>query len=269
MMDTKEQLDQIRIQTHELRKRIVGHSVFARISSIEDVRLLMQTHVYAVWDFMSLLKSLQQGLTCTTVPWFPVGIADTRYLINEIVVGEESDQDATGKRMSHFEMYIDAMKQCGADTSGIMRFMDMLQATGNRELAFVAAQTPPEAQAFVNGTFDSIENKGVHVRAAVFAFGREELIPDMFLSMIVELDRQFPSQLGKFRYYLERHIEVDGGHHSHLALQMTSHLCGDDLTKWHDASCAIQKALELRIGLWDGVCRLLSAKQDCEVHPSD
>ena len=129
MIDTKEQLDQIRIQTQELRKRIVGHSVFSRISTIEDLRLLMQTHVYAVWDFMSLLKSLQQGLTCTTVPWFPVGSADTRYLINEIVVGEESDQDATGKRMSHFEMYIEAMKQCGADISGIMRFMDTVSYT--------------------------------------------------------------------------------------------------------------------------------------------
>ncbi len=258
MLDTEEQLNRIRLETQELRKNIIGHTIFERILSINDVRLLMQTHVYAVWDFMSLLKSLQQGLTCTTVPWFPVGIADTRYLINEIVVGEESDQDATGKRTSHFEMYIEAMKQCGADISGIMRFIDVLKATGNREMAFVAANTPLAAQAFVNGTFDSIENKGLHVRAAVFAFGREELIPDMFLSMIVELDRQFPSQLDKFRYYLERHIEVDGGHHGNLALQMTSHLCGHDIAKWHDASVATKEALTLRIGLWDGVLRLLS-----------
>lgn len=257
VIDSKEQLDLIRIQTQVLRKRIVNHHVFERVSSIEDVRQLMQIHVYAVWDFMSLLKSLQRGLTCTTVPWVPVGIADTRFLINEIVVGEESDQDATGKRMSHFEMYIEAMKQCGADTSGIMRFIDVLSSTGSRALAFAAVGTPLAAQEFVNGTFEAIEKKGLHVQAAVFAFGREELIPDMFLSMIFELDRLFPSQLGKFRYYLERHVEIDGGHHGNLALQMTSHLCGDDAAKWHDALEAIKEALKLRIGLWDGVSNAL------------
>ena len=95
---------------------IAHHKLY---SAIEDMRVFMQYHVYAVWDFMSLLKSLQRNLTCVNVPWFPIGDADTRYLINEIVTGEESDVDQNGIRKSHFEMYLEAMDQCGADTSGI------------------------------------------------------------------------------------------------------------------------------------------------------
>jgi hypothetical protein len=66
---------------------------------------------------MSLLKALQSKLTCTT-PWFATTNPQTRYLINEIVVAEESDLTIDGQRSSHYEMYIEAMKACGASTTG-------------------------------------------------------------------------------------------------------------------------------------------------------
>ena len=52
--------------------------------------------------------------------------------------------------------------------------------------------------------------------------------------------------------YLERHIEVDGDHHSHLALQMTSNLCGADEKLWKEAERSIIESLQKRIDLWDG-----------------
>ena len=82
----------------------------------------MEYHVYAVWDFMSLLKALQIELTCTTLPWKPVGDTKIRRLINSIVLEEESDVDADGNPSSHYEMYLDAMIECGADTKKIESF---------------------------------------------------------------------------------------------------------------------------------------------------
>ena len=89
-------LDKIKKSTEPLRQQIINHKVYSAINDIDDLKVFMQFHVFAVWDFMSLLKTLQSNLTCTTIPWFPKGTADTRYLINEIVVGEESDLDLNG-----------------------------------------------------------------------------------------------------------------------------------------------------------------------------
>jgi hypothetical protein len=87
----------------------------------------------------------------------------------------------------------------------------------------------------------------------VFTFGREDLIPDMFLSFIQELKKQFPDKVDIFQYYIERHIEVDGDHHAHLAYAMTEELCGEDAAKWEEATEYVIGALQARIGLWDGV----------------
>mgnify|MGYP000041083055 FL=1 len=109
------------------RTELLSHPVYARIKNLSDLQRFSESHVFAVWDFMSLLKSLQLNLTCVSLPWMPVGAADTRYLINEIVTGEESDVDQAGNRISHFELYLQAMNQMGASTSGIQSLISSLQ----------------------------------------------------------------------------------------------------------------------------------------------
>src|SRR5258708_17894843 len=124
-----EHLERIKKATEPLRQQIINHKVYSAINDMDDLKIFMQYHVFAVWDFMSLLKALQNNLTCTSIPWFPKGSPDTRHLINEIVVGEESDVDSFGNRKSHFELYLDAMQQCGADTSQIEKFIAVLKNT--------------------------------------------------------------------------------------------------------------------------------------------
>lgn len=248
-----EHIEKIKKAIEPLRQEIINHKVYSAIKDIEDLKIFMQYHVYAVWDFMSLLKTLQNNLTCTSVPWFPSGSADTRFLINEIVVGEESDIDMHGNRKSHFELYLDAMKQCGANTAQIEKFIASLKNTGDIKSAFAESETPTAASNFVDFTFNIIGSKKVHLQSAIFTFGREDLIPGMFVSIVNDIHKNFPNSISVFKYYLERHIEVDGDHHSHLALQMTSNLCNDNPTYWEEAEKATIQSLQSRINLWDGV----------------
>ncbi|MET0572047.1 MAG: DUF3050 domain-containing protein [Pedobacter agri] len=234
-----------------LRQQIINHKVYSAISELEDLQVFMEHHIYAVWDFMSLLKALQINLTCTTLPWFPVGDAVTRQLINEIVAGEESDVDADGKIKSHFELYLDAMAQCGANVLPVKNFLSSLQKGRDFDMAFELAQVPQAARDFVKATFDTINSGKTHLQAASFTFGREDLIPNMFFSMVNDLNSTQSDRVSIFKYYLERHIEVDGDHHSHLALAMTEKLCEKDESYWVEAEETTRQALQKRIDLWD------------------
>jgi hypothetical protein len=242
-----------------LRIQIINHEVYAQINTLDDLRIFMKYHIYAVWDFMSLLKALQIELTCTTLPWFPVGSGNTRSLINEIVAGEESDLDFHGIKKSHFEMYLDAMEQCGADTSEIKSFTDTLKGTGDFKQAYSSAGSPEAAREFVDYTFTLALGKQPHLQASAFTFGREDLIPGMFDTMVSDLNSKFPEQLSLYKYYLDRHIEVDGDHHSHLALAMTAELCKDNEEYWQQAEQAAIDALQHRIKLWDAALQAIKS----------
>lgn len=237
-----------------LKEQLIHHKVYSCIKNPAHLKIFMEHHVYAVWDFMSLLKSLQRKLTCVNVPWIPTGSGVTRYLINEIVTGEESDVDEKGNRMSHFELYLKAMQQAGCNTSPVEKLITEIRTT-NTPLHQILLSTgaPAKAVEFVNNTFSFINSGKTHIQAAVFTFGREDLIPGMFVSMVKEFAQTFPGTMDIFIYYLERHIEVDGDHHSHLAHQMTEELCGSDKKKWEEATAAVKEALMARIRLWDSI----------------
>lgn len=259
-------LTQLQSEIKPLREKLVHHPVYASIQSIDDLQLFMEHHIYAVWDFMSLLKALQNKLTCVKIPWVPTGNANTRYLINEIVTGEESDVDNLGQRMSHFELYLKAMQQAGADTASVGSLINEVHA--GREISAILSSSfiPASASKFLGNTFDVIETDQAHLMAAVFTFGREDLIPDMFISFINELKKEFPDKVDIFQYYIERHIEVDGDHHSALALEMTETLCGNDPQKWKDATSYVKKALQSRIDLWDEIYAKIEENQLKEVN---
>lgn len=256
MTKTSNQIDSpikvIQSRIQPLREEIINHPLYSSIQTVDDLKIFMKHHVFAVWDFMSLLKSLQMNLTCTSLPWVPVGNADTRFLINEIVVGEESDVDQNGVRMSHFELYLEAMNQIGADTSQINHFISCIKKHQSFKDAFIEAEVPTSVREFVNFTFEVANSNQPHIQAAVFTFGREDLIPGMFVSMVDDIYKHIPSSISTFKYYLERHIEIDGDHHSNLALEMTSNLCRNNDSYWGDAIKFTEISLMKRKMLWDG-----------------
>ncbi|MGH2664561.1 DUF3050 domain-containing protein [Flavobacterium sp.] len=233
---------------------LLQHPLYSQIQNINDLHCFLETHVYAVWDFMSLLKALQQKLTCTTTPWFATKNAEIRYLINEIVLAEETDISLDGKRKSHFEMYLEAMQSCGADTAAIESFLEDVTVTKNIFISIKKSNLHPDVKAFLDFTFRVIEEGKPHKIAAAFTFGREDLIPNMFTEILRNFKTNFPeTDLSKLIYYFERHIELDADEHGPMAMQMITELCGEDSQKWKEAEEVSVLALEKRIGLWNAI----------------
>jgi hypothetical protein len=241
---------------------LLQHPLYKKVKTIEDLKCFLENHVFAVWDFMSLLKALQSKLTCTTTPWFATANPETRYLINEIVVAEESDLSIDGRRQSHYEMYIEAMHDCGADTSEIDSFLAEVNSLQNIFVAIKTSNLHPNVKSFLDFTFRVIEEGKPHEIAAAFTFGREDLIPNMFTAILKNFQENFPdTDLHKLIYYFERHIELDSDTHGPMAMQMMNELCQDDTQKWSEVEEIAKMALEKRIGLWDAIEESLTAKE--------
>ena len=241
-----------------LQLRLSLHPLYRSIDSLGRLRTFMEAHVYAVWDFMSLLKSLQRTLTCVEVPWRPTVDARSRRLINEIVLGEESDV-YQGEPLSHFELYLRAMERCGAETAPVRSLVASLERGQTLDAALKEA--PAEAAAFVRSTFASLATEIPHRIAAAFTFGREDLIPHMFSAFVRALDEEMPGAIAPFRYYLERHIELDGDDHGPMALEMMRQLCTGP-EQWEQARESAVAALEARLAFWDGIhARLLAGEK--------
>jgi len=217
--------------------------------------MFMEEHVFAVWDFMSLLKGLQRGLTCVEIPWKPTKNTVTRRFINEIVLGEESDLDQDGVPNSHFEMYINAMNQVGANTEIVMQLVN----DPNWKSSIPTLPIQDTTKEFMQFTFSVLEENQLHTIASAFTFGREDLIPDMFIEIVKESEKASDVSYSKFIWYLERHIEVDGDDHGPISLKMIEELCGDDEQKWKEVTEIAVLSMQKRIRLWDGIAEKIQA----------
>jgi len=106
-----EPIREIKEDIAPLRESLLNHPVYDRIGTLEQLHVFMRYHVFAVWDFMSLLKALQWSLGTWNLPWLPSAKTSAVRSVNEIVLGEESDEDEQGAYASHFELYLRAMRQ--------------------------------------------------------------------------------------------------------------------------------------------------------------
>ena len=217
----------------------------------------MEHHVFAVWDFMSLLKALQQQLTCTTTPWRPVGDGDVRRFVNDIVHCEESDKLPNGRSLSHFELYLEAMHAVGADTAPIEQFIELIDSGADVANALTECGAPPAAAAFVNHTFAEIDRGNISRIAAAFTFGREQALPSIFHQIVRQLERTGRNDLSPLVTYLDRHIEVDGGDHGWLAEKLLCACNRDSDAAWADARDAASDALKTRLALWTAISERL------------
>lgn len=235
------------------RRLLDLHPLYDCVDEPSSLRLFMQSHVFAVWDFMSLLKTLQRSVTCVGIPWMPPSDPTASRLINEIVLEEESDDCGELGYLSHFRLYRLAMQEAGADCAPIDAFLGLVSQGQPVEAALGRSGAPVAAQIFVATTFALLEEAPPHVAAAAFAFGREDPIPRMFRRLLSAIPDRGDDGATLLRHYLERHIGLDEDHHTPLAVQMVAALCGDDSRKWNEAADGAGRSLVARLELWSGI----------------
>lgn len=247
-----DKLEEVLKNLEPLRHQLLNHDLYKYIETPDDLRTFTEHHVFAVWDFMSLAKALQQKLTSVNVPWTPRQNPEYTYLINDIVLAEESDVNKNGKRQSHFEMYLQAMEDIEASTAEIHQFIEQIQHGTDVFLVISASDLPKSVKAFLIFTFNTIYNKELHQVVSAFTFGREELIPDMFSEVIGQIQQKFPDEnISNLKYYFERHIEIDADVHGPMAISLIKNLCQNDDAMWQEVEKTAKKALKKRLKLWD------------------
>lgn len=252
--ETKEQADLLRERLQQVR----NHRVFGMLKTLADVQLFMSWHVYAVWDFMSLLKSIQRIYTPSTTPWSPQRNRKTARLINEIVLAEESDVLSDGVYCSHYEMYILAMKELGVSTDAIENTVVLCSMAVPVSVA-ITRQPPEQAVIdYVKATFDTVAHGVTHELLGSFLFGREDAIPGMFRSIIDNIGIT-KETAPTFFYYLDRHIELDEGEHAPAAAQMLLDEVDGSIPLMILAMQAGIKAIDARIALWDALAAKLES----------
>jgi hypothetical protein len=237
------------------REAVAQHVVYGRLTDVYALRTFMSNHVFAVWDFMSLLKLLQQRLTCVEVPWLPPLDTTAARLINEIVLNEETDEIAPGRYSGHFHLYLAAMQEVDADSRPIRDFVAALRQRVPPEEALAGVPIAPSTRRFVLRNL-ALVNRPTHEVAAAFLLGREDLVPTMFTRILAHLTEK-ELRCDSFRLYLERHVALDAGQHGPMARRLLAGICGADARRWKEATQAANAALEARQSLWDGILEVL------------
>jgi len=237
-----------------LRDTLLDHPLYTSVVSVGDLRCFMEDHVFAVWDFMSLLKRLQQDMTCTRVPWLPADDPKAARLINDIVIGEETDVDPDGLFVSHHELYLRAMEDIGASTVQFDTFCSMVRAGNPVEVALTRVGVARHVRAFVANTI-TLANIGTTEEVlAAFFYGREDIIPEMFRRLLKTLygANREDHDLRHFIYYIDRHIELDGDSHGPKGKELLEDLLKTSPNKAKRAMRTACSSIEARIDLWNG-----------------
>jgi hypothetical protein len=232
---------------------VMRHPVFPLITTVPRLLCFAKIHVYAVWDFACLLRALQHSLVDSNFLWTPPANPLACRLINNLLAEEETDALPDGRYLSHFQLYLEAMQQCGADTRPIQQFILGIKQQMSLPRLLELPTLPKPAKIFIADTFKIITQSN-HTMAASLAFARGNITSGMFTKLLKHIPvKKNAKVLQGFVQYFQRHIDLDSSKHNQQSQQLLAELCGTNATKWQQAQEAAQFSLDSRLRLLDGI----------------
>ena len=247
-----ENLNTHKKELSQLKKSIRGHTLFSNKLSNRQIAIFMESHIYSVWGFMSLLKSLQYALSSNNLPWIPTSNTTNGLVnfINEIVLSEESEHIKGIGFISHFEIYLLAMEEIGAKVNNIKKLIKNIENNKKYKNAILDIKIHKEVRDFLDFDIKTSQSNSLPKIIGGFTLAREQVIPNMFEYIIPAIKDKKSAK--HFITYLRRHISIDGDRHGPLASKLLETICSSN----KDMCTAYQsgiKSLKLRLKVWDKV----------------
>lgn len=236
----------------EEEKRLLNHPLYENLNTIENIKVFMKNHIFAVWDFLILAKRVQRIVSPTSNFWKPNQDPKLRRFINEIMISEESDDLGDGIFMSHCDMYIKAMREINASTDDFFKFQNKLTAKNFQSYLDFEKSIPLPAYEFLRVTHAHINSRQPHITIASFAYGREHLVPLMFTEMLRH-HMDLPKSAPMFYQYLLRHIDVDSNTHGPLSQELLNHAINNDIVRHAEVEAVKLETLMTRHFFYDKI----------------
>ena len=235
----------------ELKHKITTHPLFANKLEPKHMCKFMESHIFAVWGFMSILKSLQKIITPSNLPWIPNKNTKNGLVnfVNEIILSEESDYIEGIGFISHFEIYLLAMKNMGAKTDQLDKLTSRIMDNGYNKKFIDDVDASAEVKSFLKYDLEVSMNGTLPEIIGAFTLGREKVIPNMFSYILPAIEETSASKY--LITYLERHIDIDGDRHGPLSMKLLNASC--DKEQLSPAYASAIKSLELRLLVWDRI----------------
>ena len=236
---------------NDLRHKISAHPLFKNKLKPKHICKFMESHIFAVWGFMSILKSLQKMITPNNLPWMPNKNTKNGLVnfVNEIILCEESDYIEGIGFISHFEIYLLAMKNMGARNDQLDKLTSRINNKGYNEKYLDSIDATAEVKSFLKHDLEVSMNGTLPEIVGAFTLAREKVIPNMFSYILPAIKETSASKY--LITYLERHIDIDGDRHGPLSMKLLDTSCGKKQLSL--AYVTAVKSLELRLSVWDKV----------------
>ncbi len=236
---------------NNLKQSITTHPLFTEKLNTKQICKFMESHIFAVWGFMSILKSLQKRISPNDLPWIPNANTKNGLInfVNEIILCEESDYiDGIGF-ISHFEIYLLAMKSMGAKSEQLDKFISRINNEGYDERFLDDVNTSTEVKEFLKHDLEISLNGTLPEIVGAFTLGREKVIPNMFSYILPAIKETASSK--HLVTYLERHIDIDGDRHGPLSMKLLDATCNNE--QLNTAYTTAIRSLKLRRRVWDKI----------------